>query len=410
MELRELLIELTMGAVWINSGIILLLVKNKSDMYAKSYFTAKKYMIVFLFFSGITTVVSTVWEMLFDKGLECFCIITLLCRFAEAILLLLSLMSLFNHEGCLGRNLWRCFSPFFILVFLYFGSKFIFEEPEIYSVMELLRYMHLSPPIAIRFLIEFSIITGVGIVVYKYVGLKKEYLSDVDSLLLPIETERLRWIDKMVVLMILIGGLSVLDSVITWKLYLYIDGTVSTGGVMYCVISFINYRSESVPALLVTGKVHTDMETMLPDENNVVVNDEENETQEPLTEIDENYYYTKKAVDKWLSLPDKPYLKGGITLKDAALGAGVSRRRLSDYIKSEYSCNFNTWINTLRIEEVKRYLLEEDTNLSLSYIADQTGFSDLAGMSNTFKKVMGIPPSLFRKEIVTKTIHEEMGG
>lgn len=398
MELRELLIELTMGAVWINSGIILLLVKNKSSMYAKSYFTAKRYMIVFLFFSGITTVVSTVWEMLFDKGVECFCIITMLCSFAEAVLLLLSLMSLFNHEGCIGRNLWRCFSPFFTLVILYFGSKFIFDEPKIYSVMELLSCMHLSPPIAIRFLIEFSIITGVSIVVYKYVGLRKEYLFNVDSLLLSIESERIKWIDKMVVLMILIGGLSVLDSVVTWKLYLYISGTVSTGGIMYCVISFINYRPESVPALTVAGEVHTDVETMLP---------EENDSDGLVTEIDENYYYTKKAVDKWISLPDKPYLKGGITLKDAALGAGVSRRRLSDYIKSEYNCNFNTWINTLRIEEVKRYLLEEDTNLSLSYIADQTGFSDLAGMSNTFKKVMGIPPSLYRKEIVTKTIHEE---
>lgn len=420
MELRELLINLTIGAVWINSGIILLLVKNKSSMCIQSYLTAKKYLVVFLVFSGIVTVITTVLEMLFDKELECFCIFTLLCSFIEAVLLLLSVMSLFNHEGCMGRNLWRCFSPVFILIALYFGTKFLFEEPKVYSIMELLRSVHLSPPIAIRFLIEFSIIAGVGIVVYKYIGFKKIYLLNVDSLLFSTESDRIKWIDRMVIFMILIGGLSVLDSVVTWKLFSYINGTVSTGGVMYCVISFINYRPEPMPDLIAVENVHTDMDALLPEENckddlvpevvedNIVVNDEEKEELNSSAEIDENYYYTKKAVDKWVNLADKPYLKGGITLKEAALGVGLSRRRLSDFIKSEYNCNFNTWINTLRIEEVKRYLLEEDTNLSLSYIADQTGFSDLAGMSNTFKKVMGIPPSLFRKEIVTKTIASEM--
>lgn len=427
MELRELLIDLIMSAVWIYSGIVLLLVKNKSCMCVKPYFTAKKYMVMFLLFSGIVTVISTIRVAVFGKELECFCIFDLSCSFVEAILLLLSVMSLFNHEGCMGRNLWRCFSPVFILVILYFGTKLVFEEPRVYSITELLRCIYQSPPVIIRLLIEFSIVTGVGVVVYKYFGYKK--LCQSDPALLPIKHARIEWIDKMVVSMILLGGLSVLDSVITWELYSYINSIADTGGIIYYVISFINYQIEADTNVIVAENDNTETSILYPSENNddgsvtgiaeykemsvedpVLESDEENEVLNSLNEIDENYYYTKKAIVKWINRPEKPYLKGGITLREVALGVGVSRRRLSDFIKSEYNCNFNTWINTLRIEEVKRYLLEEDTNLSLSYIADQTGFSDLAGMSNTFKKVMGIPPSLFRKEIVTKTICEEMRG
>lgn len=422
MELQGLLVNLTMGTVWIYSGAILSLVRNKSYLYAKPYCMAKKYMSAFLVFSGVVTIIVTIQELLLGKELECLSFFTLFCNFVEAILFLLSVMSLFNHDDCMGYRLWRCFVPVLILVILYFVSILIFNEPKVYSVMELLKCIHLSPPIAIRFLIEFSIVAGVGFVVYKYVGVKKEYLSNMDGLGIFIDYEWVKWIDKMVVLMVLIGGLSILDSVVTWKLYPYINGTVSIGGIMYCVISFVNHRPELVPDLIVAEITDTDMVILLPAENdtdrlvsevvenNIVACGEEGEIPNFLTEIDENYYYTKKAIDKWINLAHKPYLKGGITLKEAALGIGVSCRRLSDFIKNEYNCNFNTWINTLRIEEVKRYLLEEDTHLSLSYIADQTGFSDLSGMSNTFKKVMGIPPSLFRKQIVTKTIHEEMRG
>lgn len=422
MELRKLLIDLIMGTVWIYSGIILSLVKNKSCKDVKPYRIAKKYMILFLVFSGLMTIIITSLEMLFGKELECLCIFTLFCNFVKAILLLLSVMSLFDHEGCSGRKLWRCFLPVFVLVILYFISRLIFVEPEVYSIMDFLRCMSLSPPISIRLLIEFSIITGVGMVVYNYLRHKKIYLSKIDELSLSHERECIRWIDKMLVVMILMGILTTLDSMVTWELYSYINRAVSTVGMVYCVITFIDYRLEPISIQAVKEDTDVNVAFLLleedKEENQIIdvayetVGMKEEiivaENVVAINDFDENYYYTKKAVDKWVGHPDKLYLKAGITLKDASLGAGISRRKLSDFIKCEYDCNFNTWINTLRIEEVKRILLEEDANLSLSYIADCAGFSDLAGMSNTFKKIIGIPPSLYRKEIVTKTIQEEL--
>lgn len=425
MELRGLLIGLIMGGVWIYSGIILSLVKNKSYIYDKSYHISKRYMVMFLIFSGLVAIVSTVHEGLLGKELEFLGIFSLICSFVAAILLLLSIMSLFNHEGCTGRRLWQCFFPVLILFALYFVSKLIFAEPRVYSIIELLRCIHLSPPVCIRFLIELFIIVGVSAVVCKYLKHKKLCLSNVSDFPLPVEYERIMWIDRLLLFMILIGGLSVLDSVIMEEGYSFINDIVGTGVVVYYVISFVNYQPSSIPVQASQEEIDThdavgfseeyiienQVEDVMPSIEGVEEN-AANTVQEgkcgSLEEIDESYYYTKRAVDKWISRSDKPYLKAGITLKDAALGVGVSRRKLSDFIKSEYDCNFNTWINRQRIEEVKRYLLEEDTNLSLSYIADSTGFADLAGMSNTFKKIMGIPPSIYRKEIVTKAINEEL--
>ena len=285
--------------------------------------------------------------------------------------------------------------------------------------------IHLSPPVCIRVLIELFIVMGVSAVVCKYLKHKKLCLSNVSDFPLSVEYERIKWIDRLLLFMILIGGLSVLDSVIMEEGYSFINDIVGTGVVVYYVISFVNYQPSSIPVQPRQEEINAHDAVGFSDEY-IIENQVEdvmpqiegveesaaNTAQEgkcgSLEEIDESYYYTKRAVDKWISRSDKPYLKAGITLKDAALGVGVSRRKLSDFIKSEYDCNFNTWINRQRIEEVKRYLLEEDTNLSLSYIADSTGFADLAGMSNTFKKIIGIPPSIYRKEIVTKAINEEL--
>lgn len=426
MELRGLLLSLTMGIVWLYSGIILSFVKNKPYMYVKSYNAAKRYMTMFLTFSGVVAIMGIVREMLYGKKLECFCIFTLSCSFGEAVLLLLSVMSLFNHKGCMGRSLWKCFLPVLALFVLYFVSKLFFDEPKVYSIIELLDYAYLSPPIGIRLLIEFFIIVGVGSVMYKYLIYRNIKLSDIGQFLRLIRCNRIKKIDKMCALMILLGGLSVLDSVIIWEHYSYIKAIVSIGGIAYFIISFINYLPAPIPVQVMQEgtNMNTDTLSLEADKEQIQMAEIEDKTAEvgekamglveektnviSSDDIDENYLLAKKAVNKWINHPDKPYLQSGITLKEAALGIGMSRRKLSDFIKSEYGCNFNTWINTLRIEEVKRFLMEEDTNLSLSYIAERTGYTDLAGMSNAFKRVIGMPPSLYRKKIIAENNQERL--
>ena len=74
---------------------------------------------------------------------------------------------------------------------------------------------------------------------------------------------------------------------------------------------------------------------------------------------------------------------------------GENKRSVVRYLSTRCNTNFNTWINTLRIEEAIRLL--ENNGLPLYEIAERTGFSDLAKMSNFMKKHTGLSPSEYRK-------------
>lgn len=102
-------------------------------------------------------------------------------------------------------------------------------------------------------------------------------------------------------------------------------------------------------------------------------------------------------VDAWTKLDTKPYLRNGITLQEAAEMMDVPRKDLSAYIRKILNINFFYWINTLRIEECKVLIREQ--KLNFTEIADKCGFADLATMSKAFKKISGVSPSTYKKDI-----------
>lgn len=100
-------------------------------------------------------------------------------------------------------------------------------------------------------------------------------------------------------------------------------------------------------------------------------------------------------VEDWSKSNRKRFLQEGLTINDVADEMSVSPRLLSDYLNNIYKLNFNSWINSLRITEVKSILLDEPKE-SLASIAYRTGFTDASAMSKIFKKFEGITPSTFR--------------
>ncbi|MGL4805438.1 MAG: helix-turn-helix domain-containing protein, partial [Bacteroidales bacterium] len=76
----------------------------------------------------------------------------------------------------------------------------------------------------------------------------------------------------------------------------------------------------------------------------------------------------------------------------------VNPRLLSEYLNNMLGVNFNTWINSLRIEEVKSIINNKEEE-SLTEIAYKTGFSDLAAMSKIFKRLQGETPTAYRNRI-----------
>lgn len=104
----------------------------------------------------------------------------------------------------------------------------------------------------------------------------------------------------------------------------------------------------------------------------------------------------EEIVKQWSESPDKLYLTEGITLSSAADSMGVSPRLLSDFLNNIYEKNFNTWIKSLRVEEVKRLLRQTEPKMTLLDIAALTGFPDASSMSKAFKLFTGMTPSAYR--------------
>ena len=75
---------------------------------------------------------------------------------------------------------------------------------------------------------------------------------------------------------------------------------------------------------------------------------------------------------------------------------GMSNTQLFRKMKALTDQSAGELIQGIRIQKAKDLLL--DTNLTISEIAYETGFSDPAYFSRLFMKVEGVNPSTFRKE------------
>ncbi len=75
---------------------------------------------------------------------------------------------------------------------------------------------------------------------------------------------------------------------------------------------------------------------------------------------------------------------------------GVTPRRLNDIFKSAYGLTPGAYVLEYRLNIAKNLL--EHTTLSISEIAEQSGFSDITYFSRIFKNKLGITPSRYRQK------------
>ena len=91
----------------------------------------------------------------------------------------------------------------------------------------------------------------------------------------------------------------------------------------------------------------------------------------------------------------KEYYHQGITLEEIARKLSVSEEYLSAQIKRETGKNFTEIMRALRVGKIKSLLLL--TDMSMSRIAAETGFSNAKYMGRVFRSEMGVSPSEYRK-------------
>lgn len=83
-----------------------------------------------------------------------------------------------------------------------------------------------------------------------------------------------------------------------------------------------------------------------------------------------------------------------ITLNDISDHVNLSVSHLSKVFKEEMNCNLSVYINQVRVENAKLFLLSN--NIPLTEVAYLSGFEDQSYFSKVFKKITGLTPGKYR--------------
>ena len=87
------------------------------------------------------------------------------------------------------------------------------------------------------------------------------------------------------------------------------------------------------------------------------------------------------------------YLDPNLTLRDVADHLATNTKYLSQVVNHQYGHNFQYFVNTYRVEAVKRALrVQDNANLTLFGLAMQCGFKNKSTFYKVFKEITGKTP------------------
>jgi AraC-like DNA-binding protein len=116
----------------------------------------------------------------------------------------------------------------------------------------------------------------------------------------------------------------------------------------------------------------------------------------PLTEELKNSY-----LDKLINYmnSERPFLNPDISINQLAQELQISPKYLSQIINEKLNKNFFDLINSYRIEEAKKMLMEDtEERLTILTILYDTGFNSKSSFNTAFKKHTQLTPSQYKKE------------
>ena len=131
----------------------------------------------------------------------------------------------------------------------------------------------------------------------------------------------------------------------------------------------------------------------------------ENEDEQATEEIEEpksddyvvslNYILAVKLEQKMSQ--DKLYLNPKLTITDVATAIGTNKTYLSNYLNNTLNTSFFDYINTFRINEACRIIemMPERGRISMSKVAQKSGFNSLSSFHRYFVKLKGISPKSY---------------
>ncbi len=172
---------------------------------------------------------------------------------------------------------------------------------------------------------------------------------------------------------VFVGNVLIFSAYIIGYFYLYLVGTITFSVVFYGLLIFLLFKSnrdnvfKDIPEKYASKKI-------APQEANQLI--------EALKNV---------------MLVNQFHKNTNIKLQDIAGELSVSKHQLSQLLNDNLGKSFALFINEHRIEEAKQ-LLKQNNNYTLEAIGFEAGFSSKSTFYATFKKIVGVTPSVFKKE------------
>lgn len=291
----------------------------------------------------------------------------------QALLVSHSLITLFDYKYVTFSRVKKQLIPIATFLILFIISTIIFDDP-IITISQYPQYL-LHPTVIIRSLFYAYVIYQLIIYSILFAQTTRNYESRLSNYFSDTINLRLLGIRSLFISALCIGILSLMLHFFPTKSFNLFFTVVYTLFYLTFALFYINYNNIFIkiePALKIT----------------------ENEA------ITDQKHQTRKSSFTWAEIKQqiveqRRYLKQGVTIEELAKSVGIGRTTLSSFINNEETLNFNSWINTLRIEEAKTILINQP-NCSLAAVADMTGFSEQSNFSKQFKLITGYAPSVWR--------------
>lgn len=104
---------------------------------------------------------------------------------------------------------------------------------------------------------------------------------------------------------------------------------------------------------------------------------------------------------------ERPYLEHDLSLPELASRLEITRNRLSGVINRMHKKNFFEFINTYRINEVKRLLQDpQNKDLKIISLAYDAGFNSKSSFNRVFKMITNMTPSQYQEKIRQQLIQQ----
>ena len=97
---------------------------------------------------------------------------------------------------------------------------------------------------------------------------------------------------------------------------------------------------------------------------------------------------------------DRLYLNGKLSIQDVSDQLNIPKQYISEVLNEHMKTNFQDFINKYRVEEfIKRLKKDQNNQFTLLGIATEVGFNSKSSFYAIFKKIKGITPTQFKKEL-----------